>query len=150
MLESLSFGRDFNQSLEHVQLDSLQSLCFGQNFNQTLESVCLVKHRFITMGVVCFWIQQVVWFRTSWKTHDIQTLFTFVPSIGLKHSCKQHIFYIIVRRRWLEFQHVDAVLPFRSCSTVSYQKYRTITTLQVLHAHITYLVVTYYAWLLCS
>ena len=41
-LESLSFGRDFDQSLEHVQLpESLLSLCFGQSFNQTLESVCL-------------------------------------------------------------------------------------------------------------
>eukprot|EP00435_Cladocopium_sp_Y103_P061201 s312_g22.t2 len=39
-LQSLSFGRDFNQSVERVTLpSSLQSLSFGDKFNQSLELV---------------------------------------------------------------------------------------------------------------
>ena len=41
-LASLSFGADFNQSLERVTLpSSLQSLSFGDAFNQSLERVTL-------------------------------------------------------------------------------------------------------------
>ena len=41
-LASITFGRDFNQSLEQVMLpSSLQSLSFGGGFNQSLERVTL-------------------------------------------------------------------------------------------------------------
>ena len=41
-LQSLTFGHGFNQSLEHVMLPSgLQSLTFGSNFDQSLERVNL-------------------------------------------------------------------------------------------------------------
>ena len=40
--EKLTFGRDFNQSLERVTLpSSLQSLTFGYDFDQSLERVTL-------------------------------------------------------------------------------------------------------------
>ena len=41
-LENLTFGEDFDQSLEHVTLPgNLQSLTFGQRFNQSLDGVTL-------------------------------------------------------------------------------------------------------------
>ena len=41
-LQSLSFGADFNQSLEQVTLPlSLQTSSFGGDFNQSLEQVTL-------------------------------------------------------------------------------------------------------------
>eukprot|EP00913_Durusdinium_trenchii_P011249 g10563.t1 len=39
-LQSLTFGHDFNESLDHVKLpDGLQSLTFGHDFNESLDDV---------------------------------------------------------------------------------------------------------------
>ena len=38
-LQTLIFGRSFNESLEKVKLPSLRTLVFGDGFNQSLEKV---------------------------------------------------------------------------------------------------------------
>lgn len=38
-LQSLTFGTQFNQSLEGLKLPKLQSLTFGNNYRQTLEGM---------------------------------------------------------------------------------------------------------------
>ena len=78
-LQSLSFGRHFNQSLEHAELpDGLQSLVFGHSFNQPLENVCLVRERDCVLGCLkCFFnlcstsfTTMVVPFQWSNQRHD--------------------------------------------------------------------------------
>ena len=53
-LQSLTFGREFNQSMENVTLPSgLQSLTFGYAFNQSMENVVLPSDlQSLTFGVM--------------------------------------------------------------------------------------------------
>ena len=53
-LQSLTLGREFNQSLDVKLPDSLQSLTFGDSFNQRLDQVALPKNlQSLTFGA-CF------------------------------------------------------------------------------------------------